>query len=171
MTCEIDIVWFKEKHPTWKTKLIMWAMGTEYSHVGMLGVNDDGQEYLFHAVGEGVCVQPSHEYVNEERTIVRRKRVPLQCSMRELRGFVIGESGKDYSETNLLLIAALDYFKVKRIVDAMNWLLGDGDAERTCGELTAKVLWLWSDDYLLTGTIDNITPKDLEDILQPEVLC
>lgn len=166
----LDFVCFQELKPTYKTHIIMWGMGTPYSHIAMIGKDEDGKEWIFHAVGNGVCIQPSEEYViPEERRIVRKKTVKMNCTVREFRAWVLGEKDKDYSETNLALIAICNKFKAKWMNGLAHTLFGDGDAERTCGELAAKALYLWSDEYRgRIGSVDLATPRSLELLLGME---
>lgn len=166
---EVDVVWFREKYPTWKTKIILWGSGRPYSHVALIGKATDGKEYIFHAVGQGVLHQLASEYVNDERWIVKRKKIQLTCSQDRLEGYVLGESGKDYSETQLAVLTLARFLKMKWAMKFWYWL-SDGNRERICSEIVYAVILLWSTIPCSSADIDFVTPGDLDDLLKPETI-
>ncbi len=148
----------QEVDPDWKSRGIMFAMGTNYSHVGIVGYASDGRKYLCHAIGGGVTYSQPMDYLGKHK-IVFKKTIELSCSQDMLTGFVMGESGKEYSQTQLLLIA----MKVR-----WPWML-NGDSKRICSEFVGVILHRWSGYApLLPLPLDCITPRDLYDVIKPE---
>ncbi len=153
---QVDVIWMQAVNPDWKSRGIMYAQGTNYSHVGLIGYASDGRKYLCHAIGGGVCYSQPMDYLGEHR-IVFKKTVHLSCSQDLLTGFVMGEKGKEYSQMQLLLIA----FKIR-------WAcLMNGDSKRICSEFVAAIVDRWS-EHKIPAPLDLITPRDLFDILKPE---
>lgn len=148
----VRVVWTAEIKPDFVSRCIMWAQRRPYSHIGI--VFDD---QIVHAVGKGVCIEPVWPYL-KQRKIVMEKEVSLHCSRDRFLGFIEGESGKEYSNWQLVAIAL-----------GVPWF-PNGDKKRICSEFVANVLLKFGNvgripesfDYL-----DYVTPKCIENFLQP----
>lgn len=165
----IDVVWTQEVPADWSSKAIMWGMGKNYSHVAIVGRALDGKEYWCHAIDQGVCYTDPSEYL-KNHIIVRKKSVQLTCTREELQGFIMGESGKEYSDSQLVFAGVKDY-------PVLGWLARhlirlNGNEKRICSEFVAIVLFHYSEYRydLAKRNLDLITPAELEEILDPEIL-
>jgi hypothetical protein len=151
----VDIVWMTSDH--WKSRVIRFFSRAPFSHVAIVGKYGN-LDYLVHAVGKGVCYQPLQSYLDQGDRILFRKTIKLNCSNERLIGFALGEMGKEYSDTQLVMISL-----------NLRWLpwLGNGGSKRICSEFVAAVLDLFSTEYEMPKPLDFVTPKDLFDILKP----
>lgn len=157
-TTEVDIVWMT--HPTeFKSRMIRLALRAPYSHVGIIGAATDGRRYLVHAIGKGVCYQTPQSYLANGEKILFKKKVKLNCSTELLTGFALGESGKEYSDLQCVLIALHLRFLV----------FTNNGAKRICSEFVASVLENFS-EYKMPQPLDYVTPVDLFNILQPSAV-
>lgn len=155
----VDVVWMKEVPPDWSSRLIMFAQGTPYSHVGIIGTAADGKRYLCHCIDVGVCYQDPDSYLNRHKVIFK-KTVDLHCSLDMLTGYIMGEDGKEYSDVQLVLIALKLHWA--------SWFMND-KSKRICSEFVGAILSKWS-TYNIPEPLDFVTPKTLFEILKPEAV-
>lgn len=149
---DIRICFVAEKEPDIISSIIQKRYDTEYSHILILFRYDksDLEEKIFHAVGEGVCVEHLPSYLIDHK-ITHSYDVPLVTSHDFFLGYVRGSLGKDYSQAQIAAIA-----------------LGaeaDNDDERMiCSELVGLVMTEQCGIHL-EGDQDTWTPLDCKKAL------
>jgi hypothetical protein len=147
---EISVIIMREIRPDLVSRAIMAWTGVPYSHIA-IGYSVDGEDYLFHAYGRGVCCDRMDTYMQDHQAM-GRKIVKLKCSLEEFRAYVNGAVGKDYSESQFLGFI----FPYKWVLK----LVGDGEKELVCSELVARVLHRYA-GYEFHEDMDWLDPKEV----------
>ena len=149
MGIKVKVVWTAETKPDFVSRAIMAFQRTPYSHVAIIF---DGM--ICHAIGEGVCFSPAADYL-ADHVVVLERELELACSAERFMGFIEGESGKEYSEAQLLLIAL-----------GLKWF-ANGDEKRICSEFVANIISKFGLELIRWEHLDHVTPKCLEKVLKP----
>lgn len=152
MGAKIKVIWMRETKPDWMSRLIMWWQEANYSHVGILY-----KDRLIHAIGEGVVSQEPQDYMHDH-VVTLEKDIELTCSEEMLEGYLMGEVGKEYAESQLFYIGISKVLGLLGVAPNLN-----GDARRICSEFVGVILYHWS-EFPMSGNRDFWTPADLAQI-------
>jgi hypothetical protein len=138
-----------EKDPDWISRMIMKREKVPYSHIAIEFEGD-----IYHAVGEGVCVDNYKEYM-EAHTEQGRKVVQLKCIKATFLGYIEGSKGKDYSETQWIGFM-FPWFR--------RWF-DDNKSEVICSEFVARILARYTDIDFDYQNLDFLTPKQVFEMI------
>lgn len=151
MSYQIKVVFTRETNPDFLSTQIMNKDKTDYSHVLVLFHDDNNIEKIFHAVGEGVCVEDSEPYF---KTHIKAHvfEIDLDVTKDYFLGFVRGSNGKEYSQSQ---IASMAVGKTEK----------NGDEKMICSELVGIILHEMS-QYKMHGHQDSWRPVHCFDVLK-----
>jgi hypothetical protein len=118
-----------EVEPDFVSKSIMKAIGTNYSHVGII-IQEEGEEYghIIDATGKGVCKSKVEDYIKDHELLEMIDITRFVLNGSNAKSWLEGNLGKDYSEGQFV------GFKIP----ALKKLVGDGESELICSELCAR---------------------------------
>lgn len=150
----IEVAVSAEKEPDFVSRQIMKYMGAPYSHIFFIhkgkhiGVD-----------GKGVNVVDM-DFFLKDHMIMGSEFIDLEWSEEYFLGWVEGNKGKEYSESQYLGF----------IFDGVKSLFSDGSKELICSEFVARALDYSSPrvlDYLRFGwDFDYVSPKELWEAVQ-----
>lgn len=125
------------------SEIIMWWMGTNYSHVWFcMDLPNIDKKVVFHANWRGVTVEDFDKFSRKNRLVSLIEVGDKQREQDALK-FTIENLGKRYGFLALLAI----FFGIR---------FGDGKASMICSELVARAFQLKGDwDY------DTVTPQQI----------
>ena len=143
-----------EIKPDFVSRMIMWWLKCDYSHIGIGLVDQDNELHtIYHSVGEGFSTLSVKDFLSHGKKIVGVKHIPVKNPDQAL-GFLDGMMGKDYSEMQYIGFM-LPW--LKKLVD-------NGEGELVCSEAAT----LFVQKYMVDGEIkfkdfnaDFTSPKDL----------
>lgn len=146
---QVRVCFTAENDPDFVSKMIMEKYGTNYSHVLITFLNEDRDQVIFHATGDGVHTLAGQKLMNYFSThrVVDTAIVDLQVSREFFSGYVKGASGKEYSQSQIAAIAA---GRIQR----------NGDEKMICSELVGLVIRDLA-GIPLPGDQDGWTPYDI----------
>jgi hypothetical protein len=128
-----------ELEPDFVSRQIMSKDKVEFSHV-LVKFEEDN---IFHAVGEGVCVEKASEYFKTHKVMFSFP-VQLKVSRDYFLGFVEGSKGKEYSQSQIAAIAS-------------GGIAENGNEKMICSELVGIILTKMA-HYSLPGSQDSWRP-------------
>lgn len=135
--------------PDFKSHGIMKFLGTNYSHVLHIIEPEAGEPFLWHSTGEGVNCKLLRDFLQTHRLIHKFDVTDrLIVSADRFLGYLEGNEGKDYSETQYAGF----------INDVFKRRVGDGPSELICSEFTARSANKYT-SLQIKGDEDFVTPK------------
>lgn len=151
------------EHMGLKSWVIMKFDGAEYSHAYLMYPDVTGATNVLHAIGSGVTIEKFEDF-RKARIPVKVFRIAIDADiLQQVRGFAMGVVGKDYSQSQLLWILVLRFFR-------LGWLFRPNtNRKMICSELVCLAM-----NYFF-GVIppkpyDLMTPKDACELMNRMVL-
>lgn len=153
-------VWISaEVPPDWLSRLIMWKLSCDYSHIGIALINDEGEPHtIYHSVGEGFSTLTVKEFLSHGKILKGIKPVEIINPDKAL-GWLDGMLGKEYSEMQYLGF----------LLPRLQKLVDNGNRKLICSEAVARFLQA----HMVGGfekikTADFASPKDVWEALNKE---
>lgn len=160
MSYSIKVCFTQEIDPDFVSRAIMWAEGTNYSHVMMIFEDMDGKEKILHSIGGGTCIDENCSYLTTHK-IVRSFRVPMKVSQAEFCGYARGRVGREYSESQYLN-------QILRLCKIPWMPFKNGNAKGICSEEVAYAALLSALEVPQEGlskVLDLMSPKMVDEFL------
>ena len=141
-----------ETKPDWQPRAIMKVLKCNYSHVGFLvnGVQ------IFHSTGEGVNEKYVDSFLTDHVFIERLDITKYVINPQFFLGWLKGNIGKDYSESQYLGFINKNWRKIS----------SDGRSEMICSEFGARGI----DECTVIPIFDNVNCDFVDPVVFMTVL-
>lgn len=146
------ICFTREIKPDFISRMIMKFLRSNYSHV-MLGYED----IIYHATGKGVHSQTRKEFLAQGKEVVYSFLIDLPLSPSELKSYMRGAEGKEYSNSQYLGF----------LFPALQRYVANGKSKQICSELVCDVLAEFG-NYEFPKMHDFMSPRDVYEFLSAE---